>query len=91
MLFKELHFALVSFCGLARFERTQIAPFAGLSAFLPGIEPVFTGFQFSNHSSPSFPRKPWPRVCALKEDPLFFPVQLDGKRLVLPSPVDKVS
>ena len=49
MLFEELYFALVPFCRLSCFERAQIAAFAGLSVFLPGVEPVFTGFQFSNH------------------------------------------
>jgi hypothetical protein len=83
MLFEELHFALVPFCCLSCFERAQISALAGLSISLPGVEPVVTGFQLSNHFYSVLSQKPWCCVCALKEGPSLFPIQF-GERCSVP-------
>ena len=47
--FEELYFPLVLFRFLPRFERPEIAATARLWISLSRVEPVTTGFQFSNH------------------------------------------
>ena len=49
MPFEELHFAFVLFGRRARSERSQVAAFTGLRVHSAGVEPVFTGFESSDH------------------------------------------
>jgi hypothetical protein len=50
MAFEKLYFPLVLFRFVPCFERPEIATTARLGISLSRVEPVLTGFQFSNHS-----------------------------------------
>jgi hypothetical protein len=45
-----LNGALMLFGGRTRAERPQISAFAGLGVHFPGVQAVFTRFQFPNHA-----------------------------------------
>lgn len=49
MAFEKLYFPLVLFGFVPCFERPEIAATAPFGDFSSGVEPVLTGFQFSNH------------------------------------------
>lgn len=49
MAFKELDSALMSAGLLQAGESAEIAPLAGLRVLLARVQPVFAGFQFSDH------------------------------------------
>jgi hypothetical protein len=48
--FEELYGALVLFRRFPRGEGSEIAAFAGLGIFLPGVEPKFAGWQLADHT-----------------------------------------
>ena len=50
---KVLHCPLMSFGRLSATERPQIATLAGLGILHSGVQPVFSGFQFTYHARPS--------------------------------------
>jgi hypothetical protein len=48
-MLEVLYCPLVLLCGVAGLKRSQISAPSGFSVFFSGIEPVFSGFEFSNH------------------------------------------
>ena len=48
--FEVLDGPFVLFSFFLRAEGTQISRLAGFGIFLPGIQPVFSGFEFANHA-----------------------------------------
>jgi hypothetical protein len=49
---KVLNRSLVFLGCRLRFERAQISALSCFGIFLPGIQPVFSGLNFSDHDSP---------------------------------------
>lgn len=48
--FKKLDRLLMFFSGFARAERAEVFPPTSFSVRLSGVQPVFAGFQFPNHT-----------------------------------------